>query len=256
MSEARAPSRLLFLAEVRALLELAAFFAARPWLAGLPWGDGHPVLVFPGFLAADGSTAPLRGLLRSLGYDARGWGLGRNVRTDMARFKQMEALLLRTHRESGRKVSLIGWSLGGVFARELAKLHPDAVRQVITLGSPIRDDRRFTNATRLFEFLNGKEPEPLRHGHFRTLEQAPPVPTTAIVSRSDGIVHWRGAFQPLQAGHEQCETIVVRASHCGLAVNPSVMIVLADRLHLVEGSWVPFTPAPAQRWMFPLQRLP
>lgn len=242
------------LAEGRALGELAAFWATRNLLSALPRGDGHPVLVLPGFLASDTSTGPMRRLLRDLGYEAHGWGLGRNVRVDSHRVRQMEDLLLGIYRNSGRKVSIVGWSLGGVFARELAKIHPDMVRQVISLGSPIRDDRRHTNATNLFERLNGREPEPLRQGRFRALHQAPPVPTTSILTRTDGIVHWRGSVQHPDHGHEQTENIEVHASHVGMGVNPSVMIAIADRLRQKEGEWAPFRPGLLQRWMFPLGR--
>lgn len=253
--EARPPNRLLALAEGRALLELAAFVATSPLLAALPRGDGHPVLVLPGFLASDSSTAPLRKLLGKLGYDAHGWEMGRNVRVDLQRVREMEQRLLDIHAQSGRKVSIVGWSLGGVFARELAKMHPDKVRQVISLGSPIHDDRRHTNASRLFEFLNGKDPEPVRNGQFTALDKAPPVPTTSVLTRTDGIVHWRGSVQKPEAGNPHTENVVVHASHCGLGVNPSVMVVLADRLRQAEGEWTPFRPSLAQRWMFPPQRV-
>ncbi|MFO1254277.1 MAG: alpha/beta hydrolase [Sphingomonadaceae bacterium] len=253
--EARPPHRLLALAEGRALVELASFYALRPLLGKLPRGDGHPVLVLPGFLASDSSTRPMRRLLRELGYDAHGWGLGRNLRVDLQRVHEMERLLLKLFEDTGRKVSIVGWSLGGVFARELAKLHPQAVRQVISLGSPIHDDRRHTNATRLFEYLNCKEPEPIRHGRFTGLDQAPPVPTTSILTRTDGIVHWRGSVQHPQAGNARTENIEVHASHCGLGVNPSVMVALADRLKQPEDEWAPFVPRLSQRWMFPQSRL-
>jgi len=252
--EARPPHKLLALAEGRAVLELAAFYATRPLLGMLPKGDGHPVLVLPGFLASDSSTGPMRHLLQELGYDAYGWKLGRNVRVDLQRVHEMEQLLLDIFEKTGRKVSIVGWSLGGVFARELAKLHPQAVRQVISLGSPIHDDRRHTNAGRLFEYLNGKEPEPIKHGRFTGLDQAPPVPTTSILTRTDGIVHWRGSVQHPHKG-EQTENIEVHASHCGLGVNPSVMIALADRLRQPEGEWAPFKAKLSQRWMFPQSRL-
>lgn len=248
----RPPHRLLALAETRAVFELAAFFAARPFLSMLPRGDGHAVLVLPGFLAADGSTLPLRHLLGDLGYSVHGWGMGRNVRVDNQRIKDMQALLLGLRDESGRKVSLVGWSLGGVFARELAKMHPEAVRQVITLGSPIHDDRGYTNASRLFEYLNGADPEPLREGKFTGLGLAPPVPTTSILTRSDGIVHWQASIQRAElAGHAQTENIEVHASHCGMGVNPSVMVAIADRLAQPEGTWKPFAAPVGQRWMFP-----
>lgn len=254
---ARPPSRLLTLAEGRALFELAAFYASRPRLAAMPRGDGHPVLVLPGFLAGDTSTAPMRRLLRDLGYEAHGWSLGRNVRVDDARVKAMRELLERIHLQASRKVSIVGWSLGGVFARELAKMRPEAVRQVISLGSPIADDRNHTSARRLFEWLNDRDPAPVRDGHrFAGLEQAPPVPTTSILSRSDGIVHWRGSVQrPDAAPHGKVETIEVRSSHCGLGVNPSVMIAIADRLAQPEGEWTPFEPSSSLRWMFPRRPL-
>ena len=253
--EARPPHRLLALAEVRSVFELAAFVALRPILRLLPKGDGHPVLVLPGFLASDSSTKPMRRLLDDLGYASYGWDLGRNLRVDLQRVHEMERLLLKIFQESGRKVSIVGWSLGGVFARELAKLHPHAVRQVISLGSPIHDDRRHTNASRLFEYINGKEPEPVKRGHFTGLDQAPLVPTTSILTRTDGIVHWRGSVQHPQADNDQIENIEVLASHVGLGVNPSVMVVLADRLKQPEGQWKPFAPRLSQRWMFPRRSL-
>ena len=248
-STARPPNRLWTLTEGRALFELGAFVMARPLLAHLPKGDGHAVMVLPGFMATNSSTAPMRRLLRDLGYDAQGWDSGRNVRVDNALIARLEAQLERLNDASGRKVSLVGWSLGGVLARELAKLHPGRVRLVISLGSPISDDRGHTNAARLFEFLNGKEPEPMRGGRFRGLGEAPPVPTTSILTKTDGIVHWRGSVQTPAA--TPAENIAVYASHCGLGVNPSVMVAIADRLAQGEDQWQPFAAPPALQWMFP-----
>lgn len=246
---ARPPSRLWTLAEARALFELGAFYLSRPFLSQLPRGDGHTVKVLPGFMATNNSTAPMRRLLRDLGYDAHGWDSGRNVRVDNALIERLENQLARLNDESGRKVSLVGWSLGGVLARELAKLHPDRVRLVISLGSPISDDRGHTNARRLFELLNGKEPEPMRGGRFQGLDEAPPVPTTSILTKTDGIVHWRGSVQ--KPTRTPSENIEVYASHCGLGVNPSVMIAIADRLAQPEDDWTPFEVPLAQKWMFP-----
>lgn len=248
----RPPSRLLALAEARAVFELAAFYATRPLLTMLPRGDGHPVLVLPGFLASDHSTVPMRSLLNDLGYDTYGWELGRNVQIDNSRVAEMEKRLLEIHRQTGRKVSIIGWSLGGVFARELAKMHPEAVRLVISLGSPIHKGGNYSNASRTYEYLNGKKQEPVRHGMFKGLHNAPPVPTTSILTKTDGVVHWRGSVQHPQG---QTENIEVRASHLGLGVNPSVMIAIADRLRQPEGQWKPFAPRLSQRWMYPVSRL-
>lgn len=247
---ARPPSRLLTLAEPgRALAELASFYAMRPLSGMLPEGDGHGVLVLPGFMAGDGSTRPLRRLLSRLGYEAAGWNLGRNVRIDNARMEAMsaclDALFERTER---RKISIVGWSLGGVFARELAKMQPDKVRSVISLGSPITDDRKHTNAARLFEYLNGKNPEPMQQGRFTGLDKAPPVPTTSILTKTDGVVHWRGSVQKAEP---QTENIEVVASHCGLGVNPAAVYAIADRLAQPEGEWQPFAPTGLPAMFFP-----
>jgi len=251
-NEERAPSppnRFWTFAEGRAMFELGAFYASRMMLAGLPRGDGHAVMVMPGFMASNSSTVPMRGLLADLGYDVHGWDSGRNVRINEELIGRLEAQLDRLFQVSERPVSLIGWSLGGVLARELAKMHPDKVRLVISLGSPITDDRAHTNAARLFEFFNGDEPDRIRDGQFRSLDVAPPVPTTSILTKTDGIVHWRGSVQ--EAGEHPTENIRVFASHCGLGVNPSVMIAIADRLAQAEGEWMPFDPKPVQAWMFP-----
>lgn len=252
-AEARPPHTLLSLAEPgRALGELAGFYAARPLLGLLPRGDGHGVLVLPGFMASDRSTAPLRSLLIDLGYEAVGWNLGRNVRIDDERVSALTACVDSLHELTGGKISIVGWSLGGVLGREMAKASPHKVRQVISLGSPISDDRNHSNARHLFEWLNGREPAPMRQGKFRNLAVAPPVPTTSIYTRTDGVVHWRGSIQ--EPDHPQTENIEVFASHCGLGVNPSVAYVIADRLAQPEGEWRSFEPSTTARWMFPRAR--
>lgn len=250
---ARPPSRWLTLAEPgRAMGELAAFYAMTPFRSLLPRGDGHGVLVLPGFMASDYSTRPLRALLSELGYDAVGWNLGRNVRVDNARVEAMMQCVSDLYDSTGGKISIVGWSLGGVFARELAKMMPEKVRFVISLGSPISDDRDHTNARKLFEFLNGKEPEPLQEGQFRDLATAPPVPTTSILTKTDGVVHWRGS---VQSEGELTENIEVYASHCGMGANPSVAYAIADRLAQAEDAWKPFRAHGIYSLAFPRTRL-
>ena len=118
------PSKTLLLLEARALHELAAFAGALPLLSLAPRGDGHSVLVFPGLIASDISTRPLRAYLNSRGYDAHGWGQGRNFGPRAGVERRMLDHIRELRQRSGRKVSLIGWSLGGVYARQLAKLRP------------------------------------------------------------------------------------------------------------------------------------
>ncbi len=250
--DATPPNRIWTLTEGRALFEFASFYMTRPLLLNLPKGDGHTVLTLPGFMATNNSTVPMRKLLSDLGYDAHGWDSGRNVRVNEQLIRKLEEQLDRLCQDSGRKVSLIGWSLGGVLARELAKLQPDKVRLILTLGSPISDDRNHTSAARLFKFFNGDEPEKIRGGQFHGLDIAPPVPTTSVLTKTDGIVHWRGSVQdPRKTNGHPSENIVVYASHCGLGVNPSVMIAIADRLAQTEGEWTPFEAHPRHKLLFP-----
>lgn len=253
-SRAHPPSNWLALTEPhRAFGELASFVALRPLMGLLPKGDGHGVLVLPGFLASDSSTRPMRSLLSDLGYEVRGWNLGRNITVDNARVEAMARCLDELSTDTGGRVSIVGWSLGGVFARELAKQQPDKVRQVISLGSPISDNRGYTNARKLFEWINGPRPEPMRTGRFDQLGKAPPVPTTSILTKADGVVHWHGSVQ--EPDHAQTENIEVIASHVGLGVNPAVMLAIADRLAQAEGEWKPFAPRGLARFLFPRSAL-
>jgi len=246
------PSDLLALTEApRALMEFASFVALRPAMSFLPRGDGHPVLVLPGFLASDTSTVPMRNLLEGLGYEVVGWELGRNVQINNSRIKAMSDCLLQLFKRTGRKVSIIGWSLGGLLARELAKLHPDAVRQVISLGSPLSSDPGISKVRRLFEALNGPADKLRRTTRLRDIDTPPPVPSTSIYTRTDGVVAWQGSLQP--EGPER-ENIEVHASHIGLGVNPMVMWVLADRLAQPEDEWRPFRATGCASWLFPPKR--
>ena len=232
-----APPLPLFLLEgQRAFLESLTLPPAAPLLMSAPRGDGHPVLVLPGFAAGDGSTRVLRQYLRRLGYAAEPWKLGRNMgpgRELRARLSRRVGELERKHR---RRLSLVGWSLGGVFARELAKRTPASVRQVVTLGSPFADSGRSSNASRMFEFVSGPRVRS-RDGISAALRQPPDCPSTSIFSKTDGIVHWRACLEP-ETDHT--ENIEVPGSHCGLGFNPLVLYAIADRLGQAEGAWQPF----------------
>lgn len=236
---AKPPHPFWTLTEGRAIFEFGAFGLFRKRMRNLPQGDGHPVLVLPGFMASDHSTRPMRRLFDDLGYNSYGWGLGRNVKFNETREREMSNLVEQIYEENGEKLSIVGWSLGGVFARELAKMHPDIVRLVVSLGSPISNDRRHSAPSRLFEAINGRQTQPEAEGRYRDLESAPPVPTTSILTKTDGVVSWRGSVQCPTKGH-QTENIVVPASHVGLGVNPLVMVAVADRLAQPDGQWQPF----------------
>jgi pimeloyl-ACP methyl ester carboxylesterase len=239
------PPRLLYLAlEARAPLEFAASLLAAPWLLRAPRGDGHAVLVYPGFMASDFSTRPLRRLLRTLGHDARGWDQGRNTGARQGVVDRALDRLRSVHQATGRSVSLVGWSLGGLYARELAKMAPEAVRSVVTLGSPFAGSPEATHAWRLYRWLHRGQTEAARTPDGLSLP--PPQPTTSIYSRSDGVVAWPCS---LQSAGPRTENIEVPASHVGLGVNPLALYALADRLAQPEGGWRPFEASgPWRRW--------
>jgi len=241
-------------AEPRALLEWQSFFVFRSFLKKLSEGDGHSVLVFPGFGATDLATLPLRNLLDELGYDAYGWGLGANILFDQSTEAEMVNLVNSVAEKSGRQVSLIGWGLGGLYVREVAKECLDSVRCVISLGSPVSGQlHTHTNSSGLLNLLGG-EPGSIQPDKRRKLYLPPNVPTTSIYSKSDGIVAWESS---MQKSYEHTENIEIPASHMGLGVNPLTVIAIADRLAQPVGKWQAFEPKGWQKALFkrPPQRL-
>jgi pimeloyl-ACP methyl ester carboxylesterase len=233
----RPPGLGLLLAEARGIFEFNASLLLAPLLMRAPHGDGHPVLALPGFLASDLSMAPMRRYLGELGYDTYAWRMGRNTGGISRVRAALRDRLAEIHASCGRKVSIVGWSLGGVYARDLALQAPDLVRYVVTLGSPFANDVTATNATRLYEALSGEAV-----GDNSELRQAIagdlPVPTSSIYSRADGIVNWRTC---LVRPSDTAENIEVHlASHVGLGVNPAALWAVADRLAQREGEFSQF----------------
>ena len=237
----RAPSRLLWLAEYRALWEAGFALSASPLLLGAPRGDGHPVLVLPGFLVSDLSTTMLRNYLKLLGYETHGWELGRNF-GGIARMRaKLRERLHQIHASSGRKVSIVGWSLGGVYARDLALAMPEAVRSVITLGSPFSRSPNASNISDVYEFVSGEGPwnlgDEVEH-EFDAIAGDLAMPSSSIWSKVDGIVTWRSSVLAANARTENIE--VIGASHVGLGANAAVLWAVADRLALPDGAFTPF----------------
>jgi hypothetical protein len=232
------PSKALMILEGRALSEFGAFWLLRPWLSAAPRGDGHPVLVLPGLLADDMSTRPLRGFLNSHGYKAHGWKQGRNLGLRGGVESDMLARIDELYERHGqRKISLIGWSLGGLYARQLAKITPYKVRSMISLGSPFAGSPKATNAWRIYEMASGTTIEDQELVNGGSLADAPPVPTTSIFSRTDGICAWQTC---LNVEAPKVENIEVYGSHCGLGHHPAAVYAIADRLAQPEGQWKKF----------------
>lgn len=257
---------ILRLAEIpRAGLEITSLAASAPWLATSPRGDCHPVVVIPGFLAGDDSTRVLREFLGFLGYEVYPWGQGRNL--GAARMGGYDALIdhvLAIYARAKQKVSLIGWSLGGVHALVVADRAGSAVRQVVTLGSPINDtgesSAMFESLRATARMINGQllttpvnNPLPWRD----ILQNiSPDVPITTVYSRSDGVVPWQRSHFFNAADALNRDNIEVFSSHIGLGFNPTVLYAIANRLSQSEGEFAPFTragwralsyPAPANR---------
>ena len=221
------PLTLLGVEPLRAALEYASMrFMDR---ASLPPGDGHPVVIFPGLATDRRATEPLKAVFEELGYTAYDWGRGFNtgptgdVDQWLDELADHVAELVAHHDEP---VSLIGWSLGGIYAREVAKKMPRRVRRVITIGTPFAGTAEQTNVAWVYRLVNGQKP-PLDDALTQRLRTAPPVHTISIYSRTDGVVAWQACLND-QAPHT--ENIEVDGSHCGLGWNPRVLEVVAQRL--------------------------
>ena len=245
-----APNALLVALEFRALWELWSVVPSWPALTQAPAGDGHSVIVFPGLSASDGSTFPLRSYLQNLGYDVSGWNQGHNFGPRAGILETAKRQLKDTFDATGEKVSLVGWSLGGIYARELAKELPDCVRCVITMGTPFSGSHKSTNAWRLYELTSGRDITQ-ETAQF-DLPVAPPVPTTSIYSRTDGVVAWSASIQKPHTRNVQTENIEVFASHIGLGLNPTAWWAVADRLAQPLEQWKPFARTnKLQKLLFP-----
>lgn len=206
-------------------------------LRGAPRGDGQPVLVLPGFLAGDTSTRLLRRYLKNQGFSTHPWLLGQNRGPREGVRERMVERLHSLQERYAQKVSIVGWSLGGIYARELAKEAPESVRQVVTLGSPFANVARASRATPLFDRMARNSEAADRGARAEEIRTPPDLPSTAIFTKTDGIVHWSACLEP-EAPHT--ENIEISGSHCGLGINPTVLYAVAERLSQPDGDWRPF----------------
>lgn len=203
-----------------------------------PRGDGHTVIVLPGLGGSDRSTAVLRRYLSSMGFDARSWGLGRNLGPRMASLPERLAKMFEdaVAESDGRSISLVGWSLGGVYARLLAQYYPEQTRQVITLGSPFNGDPSSVTVYPIARRVLPLQEETITN--LRLLAgQRLSVPNSNVFSRFDSIVPWQMATE---MPDDRTENIEVYAGHLSLGLSPAVLYAIADRLAQAENAWQPF----------------
>jgi pimeloyl-ACP methyl ester carboxylesterase len=242
------PSKLLLMLEGRAVYDAAAMIPMLGMKKYLQQGDNHPVLVFPGFLASSRSTQPLRQYLADLGYRSHRWKLGYNMGYSYKLHYGMRERVTELVERYGEKISLVGWSLGGVYARELAREMPDIVRQVITMGSPFRGHPSSSNVHKIFNMFTEVPYDEMPEAFLQDMAHPPPVPTTALYTRGDGVVAWQSTVE--LSDRDDVENIHVGGAHMGLGFNPRVLYVLADRLAQPEGGWKPFRPPWLMRPLF------
>ncbi len=227
---------LLLAAEMRVGLEVASLLPTLPLLMRRPRGDGHAVIVIPPFGAGDFFTRVARTYLGRLGYDVYKWerreilGLHRLGTVAIPRLREIQE-------NSGGKVSLVGHSLGGIYAREIARHSPDAVRDVVTVGSPFAGGLKSNYVWPMYEAVTGTRIAGIPFEFMERMNEPPPVPSTAIFSRTDGVASWQSC---IERSSPTSENIEVQGSHIGLMHNPAVFYVLADRLAQPEGQWRPF----------------
>jgi len=232
-----APSAWIMMLEGRVVFELLATMLSGPVLVSAPRGDGHTVLLVPGFMQEASSVLPLRCYLDILGYDTHVWkqGLSGGIRRDTVSRLAEQVEVLSTAR--GAPVSVIGWSLGGVVARALAVHRPRCIRQVITLGSPFAGDPANNSLANMYGWINPLLLADIDDDVTAIARRSLPVPTSAIYSRSDGVVPWQHCIDV--SCLDTSESIEVVSSHWGLGVHPVVMLVIADRLRQPLGKWKP-----------------
>jgi pimeloyl-ACP methyl ester carboxylesterase len=238
----RPPMYLAAMEMLRASFEGMSLMMSSPLLAAAPRGDGHGVMVLPGFATDDRATAFLRRFLGHLGYEVHPWGLGLNFDHRTAGYdgEHVARRLDRIVDATGRKVSLVGWSLGGVIAREAARRDPQTVRQVVTIASPFCGNPHANHVGPIYTWLSGNRvdsPEAMRR--FALGPRPLPMPSTAIYSRSDGVTAWENCIAHTD---HQSENIEVHSSHFGMVMNASVFQIVADRLAQAENAWAPYKP--------------
>lgn len=225
---ARPPSRLATFLELRAPLDWATILLRAPQLLSAPRGDGRPIMLLPGYGTDEAAMRPLGRYLRFLGYDVYDWGMGRN-RGDVDNYvTRVGERVTELHADlDGKPVTLIGWSLGGVIARETARLYASVVREVMTLGTPIIGGPKYTAAAERFAKSADIDLDEFELEVHARNSAGISQPVTSIYSKLDGIVGWRAS---VDSYNRQARNIEVYSSHFGIGANGRVWHLIADTL--------------------------
>lgn len=252
------PHGLYSLLELRALGEMALLPVSWPLMSAAPKGDGHPVLLLPGFMADEGTLVALKRYLKGRGYSVETWGLGRNVGFQPRHAEALVQKIRHLHHQTGQKVSVVGWSLGGAFAMYAAHQATECVRSVVTLGSPISVGEGGSQSSPVVKALYRMIAHPMgpevhamqpKVQKMRRLE-LPDLPISCLYSISDGVVPPQEAT--IDGDPARCENIRVAGSHVGLGFNAMVFFIVADRLAQPQGGWKPFKPLGASGALYRL----
>ncbi len=246
------PSVLLAASEgVRAVTDLSTLSWAGFFMSNVPRGNGEPILVLPGFGTGDRSTAIMRGLMKKFGYEAYGWDLGINLGPRWHVLSALEGRIAKISADhGGQKLRLVGQSLGGIYARSIARDKPEMVESVVTLGSPYGAINQGKSSWAYgavemamgYQFKEAVEMESQEMGH--PLH----VPTTSVYSKMDGVVNWRTCVEPTSDFRENVEVI---ASHVGMGMHGPTLRVIMDRMAQSQDSWKPFKKSAWQRIVYP-----
>ena len=242
-----APHALTSLLEGRGLLEMALLPVSLPLLMEAPAGDGHPVLLVPGFMASEASLVALKLFLQRKGYDVHTWGLGRNMGFRSKHANALPQKIRHLHYITGKKVSLVGWSLGGVFSMYGAQNALECVRSIITLGSPVSVETTGSQSPNVVKALYRMVSHRLGASAHMMQPRAKvmrerrrlAIPTSCLYSLSDGVVPPQEAT--IDGDPAMHENIQVPGSHIGLGFNGIVLAIVAERLAQPDHEWTPFT---------------
>lgn len=219
------------LLETRSIAEWSSMFWLYPFIPKHKSKTNKPVLLMPPYLGNDSSTRFVRKYLKSLGFKTYKWDLGVNMINSKSLPKLVDKLdqIFEKHQE---KVSLVGWSGGGIFAKIIANRHPDKVEQLITIGSPVWGVKHMkTPVIRTLEFVRGRKLRERNAKFIKELEEIPKVPITCVYTKTDGLVPWKHCMEA-ESFRDDIRNIEVFGSHCGLGANATVLLTVANALNV------------------------